>query len=145
MAILPRIAVAVIMALAATMVVGCAASGGPSTSGASNAASSGTPSGTGEPIPSFVPRDYVMIDPAGGERLIVRSTATGAVVATVSAPHGTQVVGVYGSDNDQVFAFATMPVAPLLDPTWSWYLLRLRSGTRPRSRGCPSVVQIRRP
>lgn len=131
MATTPRIAVAVIMALAAVMTAGCAASGSPATSGASNAASSGTPSVTGEPIPSFVPRDYVTIGRAGGEHLIVRSTATGAVAATVSAPHGTQVVGVYGGGNGQVFAFATMPVAALPDPAWSWYLLRLRSGDSP--------------
>jgi hypothetical protein len=131
MATLPRIAVAVIMALAAAMAAGCAASSSPATSGASSAASSGTPSGTGEPIPSFVPRDYVMIDPAGARRLIVRSTATGAVVATVSAPHGTQVVGVYGSDNDQVFAFGTMPVLPTPGGIWNWYVLRLRSGASP--------------
>jgi hypothetical protein len=78
-----------------------------------------------------VPREYVTIDPAGAQRLIVRSTATGAVVATVSAPHGTQVIGVYGSGNGQVFVFSTMPVAPLPDPMWSWYLLRLRSGAPP--------------
>jgi hypothetical protein len=137
MATLPRIASAVIMALAGAMAVGCSVSGSPATSGASKAASSGTPSGTGEPIPSFVPRDYVMIDPAGAQRLIVRSTATGAVVATVSAPHGTQLVGVYGGGSGQVFAFATMPVAPLLDPMWSWYLLRLRSGDSPEVKRLP--------
>src|SRR5712691_12902518 len=88
MATSPRIAVAVIVALAAVMAAGCAASGTPATSGASHAASSGAPSVTGQPVPSFVPRDYVTIDPAGAQRLIVRSTATGAVVAAVSAPRG---------------------------------------------------------
>lgn len=131
MATSPRIAVAVIMALAAAMAAGCAASSSPATAGASSAASSGTPSGAGEPIPSFVPRDYVTIDPAGAQRLIVRSTATGAVVATVSAPRGTQVLGVYASDNDQVFAFATIPVMPVPGGVWSWYLLRLRHGASP--------------
>jgi hypothetical protein len=131
MAIPPRIAVAVIMALAAAMAVGCAASSSPAPSGASTTASSGTPSGTGEPIPSIVPRHYVTIDPAGGEHLIVRSTATGAVVATVGAPHGTRVVGVYGSDNDQVFALGTLPVARTTGVIWDWYVLRLRSGASP--------------
>lgn len=131
MASLPRIAVAVIMALAAAMAVGCAASSSPAPSGASIAASSGTPSGAGEPVPSIVPRDYVTIDPASAQRLIVRSTATGAVVATVSAPHGTQVLGVYGSDNDQLFAFGTMPVLPNPGGIWNWYVLRLRAGASP--------------
>ena len=93
-----------------------------------------------------MPRDYVMIDPAGAQRLIVRSTAAGAVVATVSAPHGTQVVGVYGGGNGQVFAFATMPVAALPDPAWSWYLLRLRSGGSPEVTRLPlSGADLRRP
>src|SRR5512146_2327625 len=131
MATLPRIVVAVTMALAAVMAAGCAAAGSPATSGASHAASSGTPSGTGQPVPSFVPRDYVTIDPAGAQRLIVRSTATGAVVATVSAPHGMKVIGVYGSDNDQVFAVGTMPVAITPGSMWNWYVLRLRSGASP--------------
>lgn len=131
MAIHPRIAVAVIMALAAAMMAGCAASSSPVTSGAPNGAGSGAPSGNGEPIPSSVPRDYVTIDPAGGEHLIVRSTASGAVVATVGAPRGTRVVGVYGSDNDQVFAFGTMPVSPTPGGIWNWYVLRLRSGASP--------------
>jgi hypothetical protein len=127
----PRIVAAVIVALAAAMAAGCAASSSPATSGASTPASSGTASGAREAIASIVPRDYVTIDPAGGQHLIVRSTATGAVVATVSAPHATKVVGVYGSDNDQVFAFGTLPVLPTPGGIWNWYVLRLRSGSSP--------------
>ena len=128
-----RTAATVAVALAAGAAGGCSASNGPQASASSHAATTGAPASVssadgGGQLPSFVPRDYVTIDPANAARLIVRATATGAVVATVGTPRGTTAATVYGSGNGQVFAVATTPV--LRDPGGGqvYYLLRLRSG-----------------
>jgi hypothetical protein len=128
-----RTAATVAVALAAGSAAGCSAASGPQASASSSAAvtsasRSASPAGGGTRLPSSVPRDYVTIDPVNPAHLIVRATATGAAVATVSAPPGTTAAAVYGSGNGQVFAIATTPVVRNPGGGQVFYLLRLRSG-----------------
>lgn len=126
-------AATVAVALAAAAAAGCSAADGPaapasSPAAATSASPGASPARGGARLPSFVPRDYVTIDPANPARLIVRATATGAAVATVNAPPGTTAAAVYGGGNGQVFAIATAPVVRNPGGGQVFYLLRLRSG-----------------
>jgi hypothetical protein len=144
-----RIAAAAIMALTALMAAGCTPSDGPAASGpsphaassrtaqsgmaqsgaATSGASAGASTAVGEgPIPTFVPRYYVTLDPVHTDRLIVRSTITGSVVATVRAPAHLVFTAVFGTGTGQVFTVDTRQEAATPGGGDDLYLLRLAQG-----------------
>jgi hypothetical protein len=140
-----RITAAVIMALIGLTAAACSSSNDPappasSSHGASprNAqsgmatvgASASAPATADEgPVPAFVPRFYVTLEPARQDRLIVRGTITGAVVATVSAPPHRVFTAVFGSGTGRVFTVDLGQDQANPGGGDDLYLLRLRPGS----------------
>jgi hypothetical protein len=124
---------AVIAVLAALTSVGCGAPAGSVTSAASSRSTvtGAAPivSAVEGPIPTFVPRDYVTLDPANAKRLIVRDTVTGVVTATVSAPPHMVFTAVFGTGTGRVFTVDMRQDLPTPAGGDALYLLRLRLGS----------------
>jgi hypothetical protein len=124
-----RTAATAVVALAAALAAGCTpvtgGAAGPSRAAAPAAA---TVAGEG-PVPSFVPRYYVALDPAREDRLIVRATVTGSVAATVDAPSGHLFTAVFGTGSGRVFAVDARTRVPSPGGGDELYLLRLRPGS----------------
>jgi hypothetical protein len=67
--------------------------------------------------------------------LVIKETLTGARIATISPPRGSQFVQLAGAADDRTFVAGTLPAAnsnPLLPVTW--YLLRISPGGKPTYR-----------
>src|SRR5258708_5126862 len=81
------------------------------------------------PVPTFVPRYYVTMDPVRQDRLIVRATLTGTVVATVDAPPHRVFTAVFGTGSGQIFTIDARqdPATPAGGD--ELFLLRLRPGS----------------
>ena len=129
---------AVVITLAATLVAGCSAASAPVVTAPSRVSPAGQSAASGTAVPSSVPRDYVMVDPVNPDHLLVRATITGAVVATVSAPRGAVINGVYGNGDGTVFAVSTRPNLPSPGGEQDWSLLRLGPG----SAATPQLTQV---
>jgi hypothetical protein len=129
-----RITAMIVVALAAATAAGCSASNGsPSPAPSRTAATGASPSvsatrGEG-PVPTFVPRYYVTMDPARQDRLIVRATLTGTVVATVDAPPRQVFTAVFGTGTGRIFTIDARqePATPAGGD--ELFLLRLRPGS----------------
>ena len=79
-----------------------------------------------------VPGYYVAPGQSGGHAstLVVRSTFTGAVAATVRAPAHYAFTGVGGSPDDRTFVVLEQPTGiPLPSSSTEWFLLRIAPGT----------------
>lgn len=97
-----------------------------------------------------IPRFYVTLpatEPSGQpmRSLVVGDTFTGAKVATVAAPEGTQFTGVSAAGDGRTFVVEAMPaprsevpavsaVHPAIHGPLTWYLLRIALGTRAPAR-----------
>jgi hypothetical protein len=116
----------------------------PATGASPAPAVSATPSGSSGTLAgeNAVPGYYVALMPAGKPYLDVSDTFTGQRIATVAAPAGVTLGGVYGAaDEDRTFIVAGDRLSGAKAAT-AWYLLLIAPQAKTRARLTPLPIPV---